>query len=151
MSPQRQYRYTIMTYTFLICDKCVILDTVLSVLAIVTLVTAELYGNRFNQLLLLLLLLLLQPFYGSLDFVRGNAGEPIPEEAFTHLHLLINYITLLVCCCSANAFCHGLLWLCWQKWQLNTISFVISRLSTGMCQDLVELLPISTKLMKVSH
>jgi len=27
---------------------------------------------------------LLQPFYGSLDFVRDNPGEPVPEETFTH-------------------------------------------------------------------
>jgi len=27
-----------------------------------------------------------QPFYGSLDFVRDNPGEPIPEETFTHSH-----------------------------------------------------------------
>jgi len=25
-----------------------------------------------------------QPFYGSLDFVRDNLGEPVPEETFTH-------------------------------------------------------------------
>jgi len=30
---------------------------------------------------------LLQPFYGSLDFVRDNPGEPVPEETFTHSHL----------------------------------------------------------------
>jgi len=29
-----------------------------------------------------------QPVYGSLDFVRGNPGEPVPEEMFTHSHLL---------------------------------------------------------------
>ena len=28
----------------------------------------------------LLLLLLLQPFYGSLDFVRDYAGKPVPER-----------------------------------------------------------------------
>jgi len=28
-----------------------------------------------------------QPFYGSLDFVRDNPGEPVPEETFTHSHL----------------------------------------------------------------
>jgi len=28
-----------------------------------------------------------QPFYGSLDFVRDNSSEPIPEETFTHSHL----------------------------------------------------------------
>jgi len=31
--------------------------------------------------------LLLQPFYGSLDFVWDNPGEPVPEETFTHSHL----------------------------------------------------------------
>jgi len=28
-----------------------------------------------------------QPFYGSLDFVWDNLGEPVPEETFTHSHL----------------------------------------------------------------
>ena len=28
-----------------------------------------------------------QPFYGSLDFVRDNPGELVPEETFTHSHL----------------------------------------------------------------
>ena len=27
-----------------------------------------------------------QPFYGSLDFVRDNPGEPVPEETCTHSH-----------------------------------------------------------------
>jgi len=27
-------------------------------------------------------------FYGSLDFVRDNLGELVPEETFTHSHLL---------------------------------------------------------------
>jgi len=27
-----------------------------------------------------------QPFYGSLDFVRNNPGEPVPEETFIHSH-----------------------------------------------------------------
>jgi len=26
-----------------------------------------------------------QPFYGSVEFVRENPGEPVPEETFTHL------------------------------------------------------------------
>jgi len=25
-----------------------------------------------------------QPFYGSVEFVRDNPGEPVPEEIFTH-------------------------------------------------------------------
>jgi len=33
------------------------------------------------------IVILLQPFYGSLDFVRDNPGEPVPEETFTHSHL----------------------------------------------------------------
>jgi len=28
-----------------------------------------------------------QPLCGSLDFVRNNLGEPVPEETFTHSHL----------------------------------------------------------------
>jgi len=28
-----------------------------------------------------------QPFYSSMDFVRDNPGEPVPEETFTHSHL----------------------------------------------------------------
>jgi len=28
-----------------------------------------------------------QPFYGSMDFVCDNPGEPVPEETFTHSHL----------------------------------------------------------------
>jgi len=28
----------------------------------------------------------IQPFYSSLDFVRDNLGEPVPEEKFTHSH-----------------------------------------------------------------
>jgi len=28
-----------------------------------------------------------QPFYGSLDFVHGNPGEPVPEKTFTHSHI----------------------------------------------------------------
>jgi len=27
-----------------------------------------------------------KPFYGSLDLVRDNPGEPVPEETFTHSH-----------------------------------------------------------------
>jgi len=29
-----------------------------------------------------------QLFYSSMDFVRDNPGEPVPEETFTHSHLL---------------------------------------------------------------
>jgi len=28
-----------------------------------------------------------QPFYGSVEFVRENPGEPVPEETFTHYSL----------------------------------------------------------------
>jgi len=30
-----------------------------------------------------------QPFYGSVEFVRDNPGEPVPEETFTHNNLII--------------------------------------------------------------
>jgi len=29
----------------------------------------------------------IQPFYGSMDFVWDNPGDPLPEETFTHSHL----------------------------------------------------------------
>jgi len=29
----------------------------------------------------------IQLFYGSVDFVWDNPGEPVPEETFTHTHL----------------------------------------------------------------
>jgi len=29
----------------------------------------------------------IQPFYGSMDFVQDNLGEPVPEETFTHSQL----------------------------------------------------------------
>jgi len=29
-----------------------------------------------------------QPLYDSMDFVRDNPGEPVPEETFTHSHSL---------------------------------------------------------------
>jgi len=28
----------------------------------------------------------IQPFYGSVDFLWDNPGEPVPEETFTHSH-----------------------------------------------------------------
>jgi len=34
-----------------------------------------------------------QPFYGSVDFVRYNPGELVPEETFTHSHLSWSSIT----------------------------------------------------------
>ena len=30
-----------------------------------------------------------QPFYRSVEFVRDNPGEPVPEETFTHLNGLV--------------------------------------------------------------
>jgi len=40
-----------------------------------------------------------QPFYGSMDFVQENPGEPVTEETFTHSHLswssLICFIRLI--------------------------------------------------------
>jgi len=36
-----------------------------------------------------------QPFYGCLDFVQDNPGEPVPEETFTHSHSLWSSIILI--------------------------------------------------------
>jgi len=36
-----------------------------------------------------------QPFYGSVEFVRDNPGEPVPEETFTHSRIKSNQIYLL--------------------------------------------------------
>jgi len=33
-----------------------------------------------------------QPFYGSLDFVWDNLGEPVPEETFIYLHSSLWYL-----------------------------------------------------------
>jgi len=41
-------------------------------------------GYNLRQLCFLQLLLL-QPFYGSLDYVRDNPDEPVPEGTFRHL------------------------------------------------------------------
>jgi len=37
-----------------------------------------------------------QPFYGSLDFVWDNPGQPVPEETFTHSHLSRSSISLIL-------------------------------------------------------
>jgi len=43
--------------------------------------------NKFSQLVPLLTTHThKQPFYGSVEFVRDNPGEPVPEETFTHSH-----------------------------------------------------------------
>jgi len=39
------------------------------------------------DLITVIYLLQLQPFYGSLDLVWDNMGEPVPKELFTHSHL----------------------------------------------------------------
>jgi len=36
-----------------------------------------------------------QTFYGSMDFVRDNPGERVPEETFTHSHL--SWSSPLIC------------------------------------------------------
>ena len=48
-----------------------------------------------------------QLFYGSVEFVRDNPGEPLPEETFTHstLIVVINHPNLL----SPSTMNHGIL------------------------------------------
>ena len=36
-----------------------------------------------------------QPFYGSVEFVRDNQGEPVPQETFTHSHSSWSSIILI--------------------------------------------------------
>ena len=43
-----------------------------------------------------------QPFYGFMDFVRFNQGEPVPEETFTHSHLLWSSI----CLSASSVYCN---------------------------------------------
>ena len=37
-----------------------------------------------------------QPFYGSVEFVRDNPGEPVPEETFTHNLLQQSEVTKII-------------------------------------------------------
>jgi len=46
-------------------------------LTVIGLLLAHLYSTVSE-------IVLLQPFYGSLDFLRDNPGEPVPEKTFTH-------------------------------------------------------------------
>ena len=46
-------------------------------------------------------------FYTSLDFVWDNPGEPVPEETFTHLHLLWSSVVPYLLC--ASNMIHGIL------------------------------------------
>jgi len=42
-----------------------------------------------------------QPFYGSMEFVRDNPGEPVPEETFTHYtHLSFLKFSIFVSRCG---------------------------------------------------
>jgi len=48
-----------------------------------------------------------QPFYGSLDSVRDNPGEPAPEETFTHSHL--SWSTVILYLLPSCITIHGIL------------------------------------------
>ena len=48
-----------------------------------------------------------QQFYVSMDFVRDNLGEPVPEETFTYSHLLWSSIVLYLLHLSTTV--HGIL------------------------------------------
>jgi len=47
-----------------------------------------LFQDNLGRPIPLIILAHTQPFYGSLDFLWDNLCEPIPEETFTHSHLL---------------------------------------------------------------
>jgi len=80
-----------------------------------------------------------QPFYGSLDFVQDNPGEPVPEETFTHSHLsrssVIPYLLspsimihgiLPVWFTCTTVFFHNLSpsFLCFTSWP-GTLNFIL--------------------------
>jgi len=48
-----------------------------------------------------------QPFYGSLDFVRDNPGELVPEETFIHSHL--SWSSIIPYLLSPSITIHGIL------------------------------------------
>jgi len=48
-----------------------------------------------------------QPFYGSMDFVRDNPSEPVPEETFTHSHL--SWSSIVPYLLHPSATIHGIL------------------------------------------
>jgi len=48
-----------------------------------------------------------QPFYGSMDFLRDNPGEPVPEETFTHSHL--SWSTIVPYLLHPSTTIHGIL------------------------------------------
>jgi len=46
-----------------------------------------------------------QPFYGSVEFVRDNPGEPVPEETFTHYtHYSFPDLLLLYYCIERHEY-----------------------------------------------
>ena len=46
-------------------------------------------------------------FHGSLDFVRDNPGEPVPEEIFTHSHL--SWSSIILYLLPSSITIHGIL------------------------------------------
>jgi len=48
-----------------------------------------------------------QLFYGSLDFVRDNSGEPVPEETFTYSQL--SWSSILPYLLPPSLVIHGIL------------------------------------------
>ena len=52
-------------------------------------------------------LVLLQPFYGSLDFLRDNPCEPVPEKSITHSHL--SWSSIILYLLPPSFMMHGIL------------------------------------------
>ena len=57
------------------------------------------YCVYFSQVLFCFCILKQQPFYGSVEFVRENPGEPVPEETFTHYSHRRNINCVHYCMC----------------------------------------------------
>jgi len=65
-----------------------------------------------------------QPFYGSLDYVWDNPGEPVPEKTFIHSHLLWSSIILICFLHLLWSMASSVLNLCiWQSFCISLSKF----------------------------
>jgi len=69
-----------------------------------------------------------QPFYGSMNFVWDNPGEPVPEETFTHSHL--SWSSIVPCLIHPSTMIHGMLHV--QSTCLTVISTISLQVFFGL-------------------
>jgi len=63
-----------------------------------------------------------QPFYGSLEFVWDNPGEPVPEETLTHSHSSICKLVFNMQIGSKLLFTENTIWIYWSKIQWMAVA-----------------------------